>query len=196
MIFVFLVLTVFSRLAIASEPTVLEVQQEAIRYLGFDQREMDGWKSRARWAAALPKLQVGFDRDLRDVVSLTTRDTVSVTGGEVFIGPDQRNFDQDFNQVTSFEVKAVWDLDALIFSRDSLAVSSEKRDWVRERSRTLQDVTEAYFTRKRLLREVKGGSDPLLIREKKKFLLDQASGTLDAYTGGWYSRRVENGEGP
>ena len=75
----------------------------------------------------------GFDRDLRDVVSLTTRDNISVSGGDVTIGPQERNFDEDFNHATSFQVKAVWDLSELVFHRDELSVSTVARGWVRER---------------------------------------------------------------
>ncbi len=178
------------------EPSVQEVQQAAIRYLGFDQGLMDGWEKRARWAAALPRLQAGFQRDLKDAVSLNTKDNVSISGGDVFVGPNESTFDQDFNKGTSFEVKAVWFLDELVFTRDSLAASAEKRDWVRERARTLQGVTEAYFTRQRLLLELKKKTDSLPVREKKKLLLDRANGTLDALTGGWFSRQMEKGVFP
>lgn len=180
----------------AAEPSVRDVQEEAVRYLGFNQGRMEGWEKRARWAAALPRLQAGFQKDLKDVVSLTTRDNISVTEGQVFVGPNENSFDKNFNQATSFEVKAVWFLDELIFTRDSLAASAEKRDWIRERARVLQGVTEAYFTRKRLAAELKQKADPAVIREKKKLMLDQANGTLDALTGGWFSRHMEKGFAP
>jgi hypothetical protein len=175
----------------AREPSIHEIQREAVRYMGFDQKEIDGWKKKARWAAALPRIQVGFQRDLKDVVSLSTRDSVSIRDGDVFIGPDENDFDQSFNQGTSFDVKAIWYLDELVFSRDSLAASSERRDWIRERTRTLEEVTESYFARKRLMEELKKKQDPPEIREKKKFLLDQMTARVDAYTGGWFSEQLE-----
>lgn len=159
--------------------------------MGFDQKEMEGWKKKARWAAALPRIQVGFQRDLKDVVSLSTKDSVSITGGDVFVGPDENNFDQNFNQGTSFDVKAIWYLDELVFNRDSLMASSERRDWIRERTRTLEEVTESYFTRKRLIEELKKKEDPYPVREKKKLLLDQMTARVDAYTGGWFSEQLE-----
>lgn len=186
--FVLLILLFSSKLW-SAEPAIQEVQAEAIRYLGFDQKEMDSWKSRARWSAALPRLQAGFQRDLKDLVSLSSRDSVSVSGGDVTVGPTQNNFDENFNQGTAIDIKAVWYLNELVFNRDSLSASSEKRDWIRERNRILQEVSEAYFTRKRLLKELKVKADPLEIREKKKLMVDQATATLDALTGGWFSRK-------
>lgn len=106
------------------------------------------------------------------------------------MGPTQSNFDQNFNQGTAIDVKAVWYLNELLFNRDTLAVSSEKRDWMRERNRILQEVSEAFFTRHRLLKELKSKSDPIELREKKKMVLDQVNGTLDALTGGWFSKEI------
>ncbi len=169
---------------------MLELHAEVIHYLKFDQEEMEGWKKKARWAAALPRLQAGFQRDLKDVAQLSTQNSVSITGGDVFIGPDKNQFDQDFNQGTSFDVKAIWYLDEVVFNRDSLMVSGEIRDWVRERNRALQEATEAYFARKRLLQELREKEIPPDIREQKKLLLDRASATLDALTGGWFSTRL------
>jgi hypothetical protein len=175
------------------EPSVQEVQAEAVRRLGFDESEMEKWGRRARWSAALPQLQAGFQRDLKDVVRLSTRDSVSIRDGEVLVGPDENDFDQNFDQGTRFEVKAVWSLDELVFNRNSLSVSSERRDWVREKNRVLQEISEAYFVRRRLIGELRFPGGPSDLRDRKKLLLDQATGTLDAYTGGWFSRRIQQG---
>lgn len=176
------------------EPSIQDVQAEAVRRLGFQESDLESWGRRARWSAALPQLQAGFQRDLKDVVRLSTQDSVSIRDGEVLIGPDENNFDQNFDQGTRFEVKAVWSLNELVFNRDSLSVSSERRDWVREKNRVLQDVSEAYFVRQRLIQELRSRTDPLPIRDRKKLLLDQATGTLDAYTGGWFSNQIQQGD--
>ena len=102
----FLIILFLSVTAEGRIPTVQEVQQETIREAGFDRRELEDWKKRARWAAALPRLQVGLDRQLKDVVSLTTKDNISLAGGEVLVGPNENNFDQDFQQGTAVEVTA------------------------------------------------------------------------------------------
>ncbi len=190
MAFLVLLILFISSEATAAEPSIQEVQQETVRTLGFDHKEIESWKKRSRLSAVLPRLQFGFERELKDVVSLSTKDSVSVTGGEVFIGPDENDFDQDFNQGTSFDVKAVWMLNELIFNRDSLAASNERRDWIREKNRALQEVTEAYFTRRRLIDELKSRKEPLEVREKRKLLLDQMNAMIDAYTNGWFSGEI------
>jgi len=173
------------------DPSVHEVQDESVRYLGFDQKEIESWNKKSRWSAALPRLQTGFQKDLKDLVSLSSRDSVSVSGGSVTVGPTQNNFDQNFNQGTAIDIKAVWYLNELVFNRDTLAASSERRDWIRERHRVLQEATEAYFTRQRLQKELKQKGGSLETRERNKLLLDQMTATLDALTGGWFSSRLE-----
>ena len=175
----------------AREPSLREVQEEATRFVGFDSVEIESWKKRARWSALLPRLQAGVSTDLKETVNLTTKDSVSVSGGSVFVGPSESNFDQNFNQGTSVDIRAVWYLNELVFNRDVLAASSEKRDWIRERNRTLQEITQAYIARKRLIKEVKSKSESELILEKKKMILDEAQATLDALTGGWYSEEIK-----
>lgn len=187
---VLLLLLFFASPAVASEPPIQDVQQEAIRYLGYNQGQIDGWEKRAKISAALPRLQVGFQRDLKDTVSLTTRDNVSINDGDVFVGPNESNYDQNFNQGTVISVKALWYLDQLIFSRDILAASAQRREWIRERSRVLQQVTEAYFTRRRLIQDLKKKTDPPPIRERKKIMLDQSTAVIDAGTGGWFSQQM------
>lgn len=174
----------------AREPSIEEVRQETIRHLGIDQHEIDSWKKKSRLSAALPRLQLGFDRDLKDVVSLTTKDSVSVAGGDVFVGPSENNFDQNFNQGTSFQVRALWYLNELIFNRDTLAASHEQREWFQQKVRALQEVSAAYFTRLRLKQELKMKKDKPEMREKKKLLVDQAEGTLNAYTDGWFFKEM------
>jgi len=174
----------------AREPSIQEVQEETLRYLGYNQSQIDGWDKKTKIAAVLPRLQVGFQRELKDVVSLTTRDNVSISDGSVFVGPNENNYDQNFNQGTVIGVKALWYLDQLIFNRDMLAASAERRNWVNERNRILQQVTEAYFTRRRLTQELKKRMDPLPIREKKKLLLDHVTAIIDADTGGWFSEQI------
>lgn len=184
----------------AKEPTLQAVQQEAVRVLGFDAQEMETWRKRARWSAALPRLQAGFRKDTDDVVRLSTTDSISLSGGEVFVGPDKNDFYQNFNQGTTFEVKAAWALDELAFNRDSLDISRERREWMREKMKTIEAVTEAYVTRRRLLRELvrkpagNASEDTSQIREKKKQLLDRAQAVLDALTEGWFSRQISGDE--
>ncbi len=174
MVILFILLT--PMMAVGRVPPIEEVQQEALRVAGYDRREISDWKGKSRWAAALPRFQVGFDRQLKDVVSLSTSDTVSLSGGDVTVGPNQNDFDQDFQQGTSMEVRAVWALDELVFSRDRLEVSRETRNWLEDRIRFLERLTEIDFAWR---------------REPRGSRREELAGKLDAYTGGWFSGELK-----
>lgn len=150
--------------------------------IGQREGELDQWKKRSHWAAALPRLQAGFTRQLRDVISLTTSDNVSVTGGDVFVGPAENDFDQSVNQASAFEVKALWYFSDLIFNRDELSVSHERREWLHETQKILREVTQSYLTWQRLKKNHRS--------EKNKILFDQSRAVLDAHTRGWFSREI------
>ncbi len=177
----------------AREPALAEVQRQAEQSLGVQADEMDRWHKRSRWAAAMPRLQVGFVRQLRDVVSLTTNDNVSVSGGDVLVGPTENSFDQDVNQATAFEVKALWQLSDAVFNRDELAVSHERREWLKERQKVLREVTESYLVWVRLQHDLRAKRGPIYFNEKKRAMLDQVRAILDAHTGGWFSRELAGG---
>lgn len=160
----------------ARVPELHEVQQMAVRESGYDRFELDQWKRRAKWSAALPRLQVGMDRDIKDVLKLTTRDNVSVTDDQVFVGPDENNFNQDFQQGIGVEVKAVWYLNELLFNQDQLDVSRERRSWLEDRTRLLEKVTRLYFAWK---------------KERTTNLREELAGYLDSYTNGWFTEEVQ-----
>ncbi len=174
----------------AGEPAVLEVQREALRYAGYDRADISEWGHRARWAAALPRLQVGFNRDVRDTVSLTTKDSVSITGGTVLVGPGENNFDDNVRQGTSVEVRAVWVLNELVFNRDTLDVSSEQRRWHQDQQRLLAEVNKNYYDRLEILRELQKRDVKAEDKSKLKIQLAKTVATLDALTGGWFSQGI------
>ena len=140
----------------------------------------------------MPRLQFGFDRDLKDVSTLATKDNISISGGDVTIGPQERNLNENFNQGTSFDVRVVWELSELIFNRDELNINAMARSWVRERNVLLNDVEETYFERKRLL---KFFNKPLssLKREEIEDRLEELTGHLDGLTDGLFSKKCSKG---
>lgn len=191
--FFLLMLLVLPQFLQAREPELAEVQERAVQWMGLQREEIDQWRQRSRAAAFAPRLQAGFVRQLRDVVSLTTNDNVSVTGGDVFVGPTENSFDQDVHQATAFEVKVLWQLSDVVFSRDELAVSHERREWLRERQKVFREVTESYFVWARLKSVFRGSRRLTPAEEKQLARFEQAKALLDAHTGGWFSQELEGG---
>ncbi len=189
-IFLILILVLILPIKVsAREPSMAEVHDEVIRSIGFNKEEMESWRKQSKWAAALPRLDVGMDRDLTDQLSLSAKDSVTVTGGNVFVGPAQNNFDQNFHQGFRVGVHAIWQLDRLAFTRDALYISRERRSLVHERTRALEEVGKAYSIRRRLLQELKRPL-PFILKDRKKLMLDQMVAKLDAYTDGWFTMEL------
>ena len=169
-------------------PRLQEVQERVLTYAGYDRHDFNRWKKRSRWAAALPRLQFGFDRDLKSVASLSTEDNISISGGDVTVGPQESHLNQNFNSGTSFDVKVVWELGELIFNRDELNISAMARSWVRERNILMTDVEETYFERQRLLKRMKKIHSSLK-KEAFEMRIQELNGHLDGLTGGWFTRQ-------
>ncbi|OGQ06197.1 MAG: hypothetical protein A2W61_02465 [Deltaproteobacteria bacterium RIFCSPLOWO2_01_44_7] len=171
-------------------PSVQEVAEQALGYARLGPSTIRQWERKVRKAPLVPRIQAGFERSLKNNVNLNVEDSVAVNSSGITIGPAQQkqvqNADSDFN----FEVKAVWYLDQLLFSKDDLEISQEARELARERERLLSQVRQFYFKRERGLKELallkKSRVLPTDI-ELKKLEIAEATAALDNLTGGWFS---------
>jgi hypothetical protein len=64
----------------------------ALLYSGTDPEELQRWKSRSRWAPALPHLLVGYDQKAANQVNNNIQDSISVSSAGVTLGPPQNTF--------------------------------------------------------------------------------------------------------
>lgn len=145
------------------------------------------WERKVRRAPLLPRLQFRFDRRLTNSVDVDVSDSVAVNSTGVTVGPTQQKEARDNDTDLTFEVKAVWFLDQLLFSQDDLGISAEARELAHERERLLGQARRFYFLRERLVKE---GA------RKNSLEIAEASAALDALTGGWFSYRVGAKEVP
>ncbi len=167
--------------SVDNEPDINDVQKAALDYARIRPDELSSMKRRARMAAALPQLQVGARKTLQNDVNVAINDNVSVNSTGVNIGPETNTIRQDANNNTAIEVKALWQLNELIYSRDNLDISEEARYQIRERRMILAEVNKLYFERRRLL---EGG--------RSDSRLEEITADLDALTGGWFSNKIKN----
>jgi len=170
----------------AEEPDIMDVQKAALDYARIRPDELSNLKKRARMAAMLPRLQLGMDKSVQNDVDISISDSVSVTSGGVNVGPEASDVNQSADSDTSFEVKAVWYLNELIFNHDALDIAEEARYQVRERRMILAEVNKFYFKRQKLLKEVRKEKD-FFRKEDIEMRLDEVTADLDALTGGWFS---------
>ncbi|MBI4365547.1 MAG: hypothetical protein HY543_01880 [Deltaproteobacteria bacterium] len=176
---------------LAAAPPLLLLQRRVMATAGLAPGDEEAWARRARRAAWLPRLQVGFRHDLTDTLDLSSKDSVSVSGSGVVIGPRASDLVAQSDRRLLFDVAAVWSLPELLFTTDSLAVSREGRERRAEGRELLRLATQLFsdYVRCRAVLECPGGCgarDPAAIRVRQM----EAVGQLDALTAGWFSEAI------
>lgn len=177
-------------------PSVQEVSEKALHYARLDPTTIRDWQRKVRKAPLVPRLQFGFERNLKNNVNVNVEDSIAVNSSGITIGPTQSKQVQNADNDINIEVKAVWYLDQLLFSKDDLEISQETRELARERERLLSQVRQFYFKRERGLKELailKKSRAPLSDIELKKLEIAEATSALDNLTGGWFSSTITSG---
>ncbi len=169
-----------------SEPTVREVQQQAIAYMRVHPQDVDSWRLRARTNALAPRLTTQVQGDLND-----DRRTVEKPGDPTIVS-------QTNDQSGRLVVGAAWDLDRLVFEPQEMAVARESVRIANLRDRVLDEVTRRYFERRRLQIDLElSPPKDLADRVKKELRLQELTADMDAVTGGWFSQKLlESGTDP
>ncbi len=163
------------------EPSVREVQQQAVAYAKMQPSIVDSWMKRARKAPWLPNFGTRVGRRVLNALYLR--------GG----ADDSGIVSQRGNAEFVFDVRAEWRLSELVFNRDELRTAMVSMRLTSLRERVLQNVTKLYFERRRL--QVINAASPsadALEREQDRLRIDELTADLDSVTGGWFSERVEH----
>jgi len=158
------------------EPGVEEVQRAAAAGAQADPEELEGWRRRAGRAAWLPRLSAEVRREDR------TYRIFGLTGsGEV-----------DYLRAAPGSVaavRAVWDLDALIFSADEVRAAEAAARLLRHRDDLVTRATRLYFRRQRLRAAlVLSPPEDAAERADRELALDEMTAELDALTAGLFRR--------
>ena len=154
------------------EPRIQEVQQAAIKYAQvIDPERIENLRRQARLKAVLPDFSLDYDK---------TVTSYSNTNNTRFaVGPAE------------WGVSLKWSLSDLIWSEQQRLIDSQVRLMVQLRDDILDEVTKLYFERLRVKMEL----DNLSIEDRKKrfekeLKLQELTASIDALTGGYFSRQV------
>jgi hypothetical protein len=164
-------------LVAAGDPPIAEVQRAAAAHDGVDPDRLRAWVARPRSAHWLPRITLDASRTERD-----TR-VVGVTG----------TVESDYlrlNPSTQFGIRASWDLDQLVFSRDEPAAAWTASRLIDRREERVRRATRLFFQRRRLL--VQLALDPPrepAQRAERENQVDEVTAELDELTGGLFSGR-------
>jgi hypothetical protein len=164
----------------AHEPTILEVQREALKFAGLLLGEINSWQRRARLAGILPRLNLGLDHDL------VREHTLYIQPGR----PDRLGIDTD--KELEFKIDIEWHLDRLIFDPNELRVSRERNRVIKLRQKILEKVTHLYYERRRLQIEmILEPSLPFKTKVRQYLMIKRLEAEIDALTGGYFSKQLK-----
>lgn len=156
-------------------PSIDEVLSAAYRAAGLDGEARAGWRWRARLAGLVPWLTVR-----------TARDT------------SWQDMRSEVGHGASFEVRATWRLDRLVFDGRELQVATIEAARRRERSRLASRVIRLYYLWRRTAGAAADAADADDAgaphgppdSEPASELAAEAVAELDAVTDGWFSRAL------
>lgn len=165
----------------AHEPSVREVQKAAIEYYNVSPETISSLRTRTRTKALVPGLTVGVTNSLAGWTRQVD-DIIFRGSGEYAIIEDQ---EADF---LGFSVGATWQLDRLVFNAEELDVMA----LIGIQDGIQREVTSLYYIRRRLQIELLLNPPTTLQgRISGQLRLEELTGLLDAYTGGYFSKAAE-----
>jgi hypothetical protein len=169
-----------------SEPDVHSVHRAAVRYLSLDPSRIAALRrgvSRRGW---LPVLSFRATRD-HDRMRRSDYD-------EAFISGELRRLnDRDYDRNSELELQLIvsWDFGDIAYHPESIDVSREAREIIELRDDVLDEITQLYFERRRVLAAFAVQPDSPAASELQLRAAQLAAG-IDAWTGGWYGRQLSN----
>lgn len=163
------------------EPTVLEIQQAAVRYAEVHPDKIKRWREAAARKACLPTLSLSGGIDSDENVDI---DRGGTNDPDTFIiGPNERSFD--------WSVGLSWNLGEWIWNDDQTSIDVRSRLMVELREEILSEVTHLYFERRKLQAELAlAPARDLPILVEKELRLQELTASIDALTDGYLSERL------
>ncbi|MBA3391958.1 MAG: hypothetical protein H0T89_04900 [Deltaproteobacteria bacterium] len=145
---------------VVAAPPIGEVLAAAYAAAGFDRDPTPSWGRRARVAGLVPWLTVrtGWDASWKDD-------------------------DPEVDRGRTFEVRATWRLDRLLFDGREMQIASVSIARRRERGRLASRVIRTYFQWRRT-------ATAALRTSRWQSRADEAAAELDALTDGWFSEQL------
>jgi photosystem II stability/assembly factor-like uncharacterized protein len=161
-----------SKSSFNNEPTIQQVQKEAIKYAEVYPEKISRWRKQARLKAFFPEFDLIYDK--------TIFTSTSFPQGRSFVGP------------LDWGLTLKWDLGDFVFSTEQTSIDVRSRLMVQLRGDILNEVTRLYFERRRLQMELARQEKELNenTRLEKGLRLEELTALIDSLTGGYFSRSI------
>jgi len=177
-------------------PTAEEVRGLVLLAQGLDPERFRRLATRAGQAAWLPVLEVRVDRNIEDDRSTSRSRSLSVSSAGVYLGPDDDTWVVATDDDWRIRVRAVWELDRLVFDPAELSALQRELALLEVRQRLIEQALKAHFERRQLVAQLL--REPPIDAAARAGLavkLERLTARLDALTDGGYSRRLRAAKG-
>ncbi len=172
----------------ADEPTVQEVQAAAVEYAAVHPDKMREWSKRAKYKAWLPTVSLDYKED-RDSWYRWTSEPSSTAGSAARPHDEYEKGPHTYDREWSAGLD--WDLSDLIWNREQYDIEYRSQQMVKLRNDVLDEVTRTYFERRRLQIELLlSPPEDMKERMDQEMRIQELAGHIDAYTGGYFFRRL------
>ncbi len=185
------------RQILKSEPTCRDVQQAALKFYKLEPQRINRMAVATRAKALMPEFQGSINNSVGHTFT-NTRDglypSTALAMADIDPSTGQSNNPDGYkervqtnNDNLTWEVRAVWQLDRLVFNSEELDVkslNSLEENLVRE-------VTTLYFSRERAIANLilqSPEEDEEIFYELLR--LDEMTATIDALTGGYFGPKA------
>ncbi|NOZ86634.1 MAG: hypothetical protein GXP49_10260 [Deltaproteobacteria bacterium] len=170
-------------------PSVKDLVKMVTDANGIEPARFKDLATRAGNAGWLPLLEIRVDRNLDGNKSGTRSRSVSVSSSGVYLGPDDETFVFQEGDDWRIRIRAVWELDRLVYDRDELKALDRELKTVEARNKLLKQALDLYFKWKNLIRKLaqeEGAENRIHIHEA----LDKVTAMLDVLTLGRFSKAI------
>jgi outer membrane protein TolC len=172
-----------------ADPPIERIHRAALDYLGLGPARIEAMRRGVRRRGWLPQVDLagGLSRD---------RDRGSDVDESIVSGALRQLVDRDEGSSRDRDVslRFTWDLGDLAYHPEQIDISREAREVIELRDDVLDEITQLYFERRRVLVELAAAETPAEALRLRLRAAELAAG-IDAWTGGWFSR-VLHGSAP
>ncbi len=167
-----------------ADPPIQRVHRVALDYLGLEPARIEEMRRGVRRRGWLPQVELagGLSHD---------RDRGSDVDESIVSGALRQLVDRDEGSSRDRDVslRFTWDVADLAYHPEQIDVSREAREVIELRDDVLDEITQLYFERRRVLVELAAAETPVEALRLRLRAQELAAG-IDAWTGGWFSRAL------
>jgi hypothetical protein len=166
------------------DPPIERVHRAALDYLDLGPARIGGMRRGVERRGWLPRMVLAGAAS-RDRDRGTDVDEV-VTSGSLYRLVDQG---EGRSHDGALSLAFTWELGDLLYHSEEIDISREAREVIELRDDVLDELTQLYFERRRVLIELAAAQTPEEALRLRLRAAELAAG-IDAWTGGWFSRAL------